>query len=148
MTHTDALKTWKLHSLVSWLIRSTTCCFLWFTNCVLLSDKWSNTKMLVTFSICFKQYFATRYLVFCNLSHPSMFLPLDLLAEYRFNMVSSDPCMSHLAIPTWIFCREVSGFATDCPCGVWCHGLTRCLLHVGPPFGNWLLNNGLAVGVT
>ena len=138
----------KLHSLDSLLIRSTTFCFLWFTNCVLLSDKWSNTRMLVTFGICFKQHFVTRYLVFCNLSPPSMFLLLDLISEYRFNMVPSDPCMSYLAIPTCIFCREVSGFATDCPCGVWCHGLTRCILHVGPPFGNRLLNNSLAVGVT
>ena len=27
----------------------------------------------------------------------------------------------------------MSGFATDCPCDVWCRGLTICLLHVGPP---------------
>ena len=49
---------------------------------------------------------------------------------------------------TWIFCRGVSGFATDCPCGVWCRGLTTCLLHVGPPFGNRILNNSWAVGLT
>ena len=36
----------------------------------------------------------------------------------------------------WIFCRGVSGFATDCTCDVRCRGLTTCLLHVGPPFGN------------
>ena len=49
---------------------------------------------------------------------------------------------------TWIFCRGVSGFATDCPCGVWCRGLTTCLLHVGPPFGNRFLNNSWAVDLT
>ena len=49
---------------------------------------------------------------------------------------------------TWIFCRGVSGFATDCPCGVWCRGLTTCLLSVGPPFGNRFLNNSWAAGVT
>ena len=49
---------------------------------------------------------------------------------------------------TWIFCRGVSGFATDCPCGVWCRGLTTCLLHVGPPFGNRILNNSWAVSLT
>ena len=38
--------------------------------------------------------------------------------------------------PTRIFYRGVSGFATDCPCGVWCRGLTTCLLYVGPLFGN------------
>ena len=35
--------------------------------------------------------------------------------------------------PSRIFCRRVPGFATDCPCGVWCRGLTTCLLYVGPP---------------
>ena len=48
----------------------------------------------------------------------------------------------------WIFCRRVSGFATDCPCDVWCRGLTTCLLHVGPPFGNLFLNTSWAVGLT
>ena len=97
--------------------------------------------MLVTFGICFEQHFDTRYLVFYNPSPPRMFLPLDLLSEYRALYVTS----SH---STWILCRGVSGFATDCPCGVWCRGLTTCLLHVGPPFGNRLLNNSWAVGLT
>ena len=30
--------------------------------------------------------------------------------------------------------RVVPGFATDCACGVWCRGLTTCLLYVGPLF--------------
>ena len=38
--------------------------------------------------------------------------------------------------PTTIFYRGVPGFATDCPCGVWCRGLTTCPLYVGPLFGN------------
>ena len=42
--------------------------------------------------------------------------------------------MSHLASQFWIFCRLVSGFATDCPCGVCCRGLTTWLLYVGPHF--------------
>ena len=37
---------------------------------------------------------------------------------------------------TRIFCRGVSGFATDCSCGVWCLGLTTTILYVGPRFGN------------
>ena len=55
--------------------------------------------MLVTFGICFKQHFDTRYLVFYNPSPPRMFLSLDLLSEYRIQhgMVPSDPFMSHLA---------------------------------------------------
>ena len=48
----------------------------------------------------------------------------------------------------WYLCRGISGFATDCPCDVWCSGLTTCLLHVGPPFGNRFLNTSWAVGLT
>ena len=39
--------------------------------------------MLVTFGICFKQHFDTRYLVLYNPSPPRMFLSLDLLSKYR-----------------------------------------------------------------
>ena len=49
--------------------------------------------MLVTFGICFKQHFDTRYLVFYNPSPPKMFLSLDLLSEYRIQ----HGAMSHLA---------------------------------------------------
>ena len=93
----------------------------------------SNTRMLVTFGICFKQHFVTRYLVFYNPSPPRMFLSLDLLWEYR---IQHGPLYVISSYSTWIFCRGVSGFATDCPCGVSCRELTTCLLHVGPPFGN------------
>ena len=96
----------------------------------------SNTRMLVTFVICFKQHFDTRYLVFYNLSPPMMFLSLDLLSEYRIQHGANGPLYVTSSYSTWIFCRGVSGFVTDCPCGVWSRGLTTCLLHVGPPFGN------------
>ena len=102
--------------------------------------------MLVTFGTCFKQHFDTRYLVFYNTSPPRMFLSLDLLWEYRIQHGANGPLYVTSSYSTWIFCRGVSGFATDCPCGVWCRGLTTCLLHVGPPFGNRILNNSLAVG--
>ena len=114
-----------------------TFCFLWFTNCVLLYDKESNTRMLVTFGICFKLLFDTRYLVFCNLSPPRMFLPLDLLSEYRIQHCAIGPLYVTSSYSSWIFCR---GFQA-CACGVWCRGLTTCLLHVGPPFWNRFLNN-------
>ena len=94
----------------------------------------SNTRMLVTFGIYFK-HFDTRYLVFYNPSPPRMFLSLDLLWEYRIQHSANGPLYVTSSYSTWIFCRGVSGFATDCPCGVWCRGLTTCLLHVGPPFG-------------
>ena len=95
--------------------------------------------MLVTFGICFKQHFDTRYLVFYNPSPPRMFLSLDLLWQYRIQHSANGPLYVTSSYSTWIFCRGVSGFATDCPCGVWCRGLTTCLLHVGPPFGNRIL---------
>ena len=117
--------------------------FFWFTNCVLLSDKWSNTRMLVTFGNCFKQRFDTRYLVFCNLSPPRMFLPLDLLSEYGIQHGAIGTLYVTSSYSTWIFCRGVSGFATDCPCSVWCRGLTTCLLHVGPPFGKLIFKQQL-----
>ena len=107
-----------------------------------------NTGMLVTLGICLKQYFDTKYLVFYNTSPPRMFLSLDLLWEYWIQYDANGPLYVTSCCSTWIFCRGVSGFATDCPCDVWCRGLTTCLLHVGPPFGNRILNNSWAVGLT
>ena len=101
----------------------------------------SNTRMLVTFGICFKQHFDTRYLVFYNPSPPRMFLSLDLLWEYQIQYGANGPLYVTSSYSTWIFCRGVSGFATDFPGSVWCRGLTTCLLHVGPPFGNRILNS-------
>ena len=31
------------------------------------------------------------------------------------------------ALPTGTICKSVSGFVTECPCGVCCHGLATCL---------------------
>ena len=104
--------------------------------------------MLVTFGICFKQHFDTRYLVFCNPSPTRMFLSLDLLSEYRIQHGAIGPLYVTSSYSTGIFCRGVSGFATDCPCNVWCRGLTTCLLHVGPHFGNQFLNTSWAVCLT
>ena len=106
--------------------------------------------MLVTFDICFKQHFDTRYLVFYNPSPPRMFPSLDLLSEYRIQHGAIGPLYATSSYSTWIFCRGVSGFAADadCSCDVWCRGLTTCLLHVGSPFGNRFLNISWAVGST
>ena len=102
----------------------------------------------MTFGICFKQHFNTRYLVFYNPSHPRMFPSLDFLSEYRNQHGAIGPLYITSSYSIWIFCRGFSGFATDCPCDVWCCGLTTCLLHVGPPFGNRFLNTSWAVGLT
>ena len=96
-------------------------------QCVLLSGKWSNTRMLVIFGTCFKQHFDTRY-CFYTISHlPECFLPLDLLSEYRFQHGAIGPLYVTSSYSTWTFCRGVSDFATECRCGVWCW-------YVGPPF--------------
>ena len=65
----------------------------------------SNTRMLVTFGICFKQHFDTRYLVFYNPSPPKMFLSLDLLWEYRIQHGANGPLYVTSSDSTWIFCR-------------------------------------------
>ena len=83
--------------------------------------------------------------MFCNLSPPRIFLSLDLLSEYRIQHGAIGPLYVTSSYSTWIVCRGVPGFAIDCPCGVWCRGLTTCLLHVGPSFGNRLLNNSWPV---
>ena len=66
----------------------------------------SDSRMLVTFAICFKQHFDTRYLVFYNPSLPRMFLSLDLLWEYRIQHGVNGPFYVTSTYSTWIFCRE------------------------------------------
>ena len=66
--------------------------------------------------------------MFYNPSFPRMFLSLYLLSEYRIQQGANGPLYVTSSYSTWIFCREVSGFATDCPCGVWCCGL----IHLPP----------------
>ena len=70
---------------------------------------------------------------FCKCTPPWMFLSLDIPSEYRPEYVTFGLLCVIFEFPSRIFCRRVPGFATDCPCGVWCHGLTTCLLYVGPP---------------
>ena len=104
--------------------------------------------MFVTFGICFKQHFDTGYLVFYNPSPPRMCLSLDILSEYRIQHGAIGPLYVTSSNSTWIFCRGVSDFATDCSCDFWCRGLTTCLRHVGPPFGNRFLNTNLLCVLT
>ena len=93
-------------------------------------------------------WYERHSILFYNTSPPRMFLSLDLLWEYWIQHGANGPLYVTSCYSTWIFCRGVSGFATDCPCDVWCRGLTTCLLHVGPPFGTRILNNSWAVGLT
>ena len=65
-----------------------------------------------------------------------IFLPLDILLEYWIEHVSFGLLYVMFTFPTRIFYRGVPSFTTDCPCDVWCRGLTTCPLYVGPLFGN------------
>ena len=69
--------------------------------------KKSYNRMLVTFGICFKRHFDTRYLVFYNPSPPRCFYPWTFFQNIGFNMVPSDPFISHLA-------TQLGYSATDC----------------------------------
>ena len=73
---------------------------------------------------------------FCKLATPWMFTPLHILLENWIEHVTFRLLYVMFIFPTRIIYRGVTGFATDCPCGIWCHGLTTCLLYVGLLFGN------------
>ena len=70
--------------------------FFGFINCVLLYDNETNTRVIVTIGIRFKQHFVYRYFTFCNLSPPRMCLSLDLLSKYDIQHGTIRPLMSHL----------------------------------------------------
>ena len=126
-----------------------TFCFLLFTNCVLLFDK--NLILGCLWLLVFVLNNILILGIWCStIPHlPGCFCPWTLILwEYRIQHGANGPLYVTSNYWTWIFCRGVSGFATDCPCGVWCRGLTTCLLHVGPPFENRILNNSWAVGLT
>ena len=53
-----------------------------------------------------------------------MFLPLDIPFEYWIKLVTIGLLYVMFRLSTRIFYRGVSGFASDCPCGAWCRGLT------------------------
>ena len=109
-----------------------------------LTLNWTNLRMMYIHAI----YFCCLVLILRWHREVILFLSLDLLSEYRIQHGAIGPPYVISSYSTWIFCRAVSGFATDCPCDVWCRGLTICLLHVGPSFGNRFLNTSRAVGLT
>ena len=55
---------------------------------------------------------------FCNISPPRGVLPLDFLSEYRIQRGAIGSLYVTSSSSTWVFCRGVSGFATDCPWAV------------------------------
>ena len=61
---------------------------------------------------------------------------LDIFLVYWIEHVTFGLLYVMFTFPTRVFYRGIPGFAADCPCGVWCGGLTTCLLYVGPLFGS------------
>ena len=59
-----------------------------------------------------------------------MFLNLNLLWEYHIELIGMELHGIVFTFPTRI-CRGVSGFASGCTCGVWCHELIIYRLYVG-----------------
>ena len=104
--------------------------------------------MHMTFGICVNNILL-QGIWYSAIPHlPGCFL-LDLLSEYRIQYGAIGPLYVTSSNSTWIFCRGFQLiFATDCPCVVWCRELTTYHPHVGPPFGNRLLNNSWAIGFT
>ena len=71
-----------------------------------------------------------------NVQLSGCFRPWIFSLNIGLNMFHFGLLYVMFTFPTRLFYRGVPGFATDCPCGVWCRGLTICLLYVGPFFGN------------
>ena len=85
-------------------------CFLWFTNCVLFSDD----NSLIPGYLWLLAFIVKNTLIlgiWCStIPHlPGCFCPWTFFQNIWFNMVPS-------SYSTWIFCRGVLGFATECPC--------------------------------
>ena len=113
-------------------------CHFHFTNSVI---KFYLTMIIVTIIgifiaiPCILNYmtFCTKLFDSANGHLPRCFRSWTFLLNIGLNMIHSGSFVSVLfRFSTNIFYREVPGFATNCPCGVWCRGLTTCLLYVGP----------------
>ena len=90
----------------------------------------------------------SRYFWFSNYASPWMFLSLDILFKYWIERVTFALLCVMFTFSTRVSYKRVLGFAADCPCGVWCCGLTTCLLFVGPRFGNLVWNDSGFVSLT
>ena len=74
-------------------------CFLWFTNCVLLSDDTCNSLIPGLWLLVFVLNNTLILGIWCStIPHlPGCFCPWTFFQNMGFNMVPSDPFMSHLA---------------------------------------------------
>ena len=78
----------------------------------------------------------TKYLWFCKCAHSWKFPPLDIPFAYWIGHLTVKLLWFMFRFSTRIIYRIIPGFVTDCPCGVWCRGLTTHLLYVSPLFRN------------
>ena len=130
-------------------------CAVLVLSVIMCSFHWSLCSVLFNHDGCnYCNYYRYVY------GHDYSFWPahLGLRKICRFDSVTTHlpGCSSHwtfvlniglntLSSDSFVSCLDslqgVSGFATDCPCGFWCRGLTICLLWVGPLFGNLVWND-------
>ena len=111
---------------------------------IMTSSIWISLRNLYGHSLLFELHarlIVTKWFYFCKCTTPWMFPPLDLLLEYWIGHVTFGLLSVKFTFPTRIFYKGVPGFATDCPCGVWCRGSTTCFLYVSPLFGNIVYND-------
>ena len=78
--------------------------------------------------------------LFCNSLHPRMVTGpcFRILNLTHSHFMSFYDILCQIYILNWDI-LTVQAFATDCSCGIWCHGLTTRLLNVVPCFGNLVL---------
>ena len=87
----------------------------------------------------------TRLFWFCNYEPPWVILLHSL--EYWIEYVTFRPLYVMRRFSNGILYRGVPGFATDCPCSVWCGGLTNCFQYAGAIFGNLVGNEPVGLQV-
>ena len=90
----------------------------------------------------------TNWFWFCKCAPPWIFPQLDIPFECWIERATFGLFYGMFRLSTRIFYRGGPGFATDCPCGVWCCEITTCLMHVGPRFGNPVWNDCGFVSLT
>ena len=74
-----------------------------------------------------------------------------LLVWIIFCEIMKDKSTAMENMPMWFVqntCGNKSIIKSHSGIYIWCRELTTCLLHVGPPFGNRILNNSWAVVLT
>ena len=114
-------------------------CFLWFTNCVFLFDK--NLILGCLWLLVFVLNNILILGIWCSTIPllPGCFCPWTFFENIGFNTVLTDPFMSHLTTQLGYSAGEFQALQLI---------VLAAFGVVGPPFGNRILNNSWAVGLT